>query len=700
MNGLSEEQLLIGLIAIVVILVVGRGSAEIARRFNQAEVLGELFGGFLIGPSVFGALFPTVQHALFQSPGVSLALSMFSWVGAILLLLIAGLEVDLKVVRNLARPGGLTAGFAIACSLIAGTIFAAKALGIPPPNGYFVGIVLSVTGVSVIAKILIERDSLRRNYAQVILAAGITSEVVVWPLISVVLSLRDGNLASAGRSIFFLVVFFSVVFTFGRRFAHWAMRQMADLSSVKEGQLSLVLGLTFFSAGITEALGLHALLGAFSFGVLLSQSPRTTVQLKESIQTLAVSLFAPIFFVLAGMRVDIFRLRSVASVEMLLVLFAVASIVKIASGTIGAKLGRLTGAESLLVGIGVNLKGGSDVIVAILGVQLGLLTTEVYTMYAVVAMITVFASQPLIAMLERKVLPSQEEMARLNREEARKRAYLPDIERVLVPLLPELMPAISARVVEAIAKAKQLEEELFDITELASEEKKDAIEVTQAEEQLEQVAELEKVEVTRGVLREQQAIETILEASKRHNLIAIAAKTPTDGAALSFGELQDRILAKSEADVMIAVGDLEAALPIKRILVPVNGHEHSMSAADLAAYVAKAHDAELVLFSVVHAKLGTQFWKERRHRVLLESGYRLLREVKFRIERLGVQASENVQLGDDVTELVLKELRRTPYQLLVMGTVNRGTEEDLQLGRSIQSLLTQANIAALVLVTH
>lgn len=700
MNGLSEEQLLTGLIAIVVILVVGRGSAEIARRFNQAEVLGELFGGFLIGPSALGALFPGVFHELFQSPGVSLALSMFSWVGAILLLLIAGLEVDLKVVRQLARPGGLTAGFAIACSLVAGTVFASRALGIAPPSGYFVGIVLSVTGVSVIAKILIERDSLRRNYAQVILAAGITSEVIVWPLISVVLSLRDGHLSSAGRSILFLAVFFGVVFTLGRRFAHWAMRRMADLTTVKEGQLSLVLGLTFLAAGITEALGLHALLGAFSFGVLLSQSPRTTVQLKESIQTLAVTLFAPIFFVLAGMRVDIFRLKSAASVEMLLLLFVVASVVKIAGGALGAKLGRLTGAESVLVGIGVNLKGGSDVIVAILGVQLGLLTTEVYTMYAVVAMMTVFASQPLIAMLEGKVLPSQEEMARLNREEARKRAYLPDIERVLVPLLPELLPAMSARVVEAIAKAKQLEDELFDITQLEPPEDQAVREVEQAGEQLENVAGLDKVEVTKTLLHEQDAIETILEAGKRHNLIAIAAKAPREGSTLSFGELQDRILAGAEADVMIAVGDLEAALPIRRILVPVNGHEHSMSAADLAAYVAKAHDAELVLFSVVHAKLGSQFWKERRHKVVLEAGYRLLREVRFRIERLGVKASEDVQVGEDVTEAVLKELKRVPYQLLVMGTVNRGTEEDVQLGRSIQSLLTRANMAALLLVTH
>ncbi len=703
---MSEQELLLGLLAIAVILVVGRGSAEIARRFGQAEVLGELLGGFLIGPSVLGALLPSVYRTVFLSEGVAKALSLFSWMGAILVLLIAGLEVDPKLVRQLAKPGGYTAVFAIGASVAAGTVFGRSMLGATSLSAFFLGIVLSVTGVSVIAKILIERDSLRRAYAQVILAAGVASEVLVWPLISVVASSKSGNPFVAGiQSIGFVVLFFLFMRFVGRRFTFWAMRRTADLTQVVAGQLSLVLILVFASAGITLSLGLHPLLGAFTFGLLLSQAPRTTMPLKENIQALAVGLFAPIFFVLAGMRVDISKLRSPSSIGILLALFAVSTLSKSGFSAIGARLGRLGWWESLLVGVGVNLKGGTDVIVAILGVELGLLSTETYTMYAVVAILTVLISPTLVAVLEKKVMPSQHEMQRLNREEARRRAYLPDIERVLVPMSPELFPAIAAAVVETIAQAKQIEGEIFDITQLTATEAGITESVqpaatVQAEESLDQAGELEHIELTKELVTKSDSLGAILESGKKHNLIAIAANPPTQSAVLSFGELQDQIISQAESDVLIVVRDPQASSPIDRILVPVNGHEHSMSAADLAAYLARAHNAELVLFTVVHSKLDSVFWRERKHRDLLASGYRLLREVAFRIERLGVKAIERVQLGEDAAEEILKETSRSPYQLMVLGTVDRSTQEGLQLGRSIQALLTRSEVPAVVLVTH
>lgn len=705
MKGLSEEQLLLSILAIALMLVIGRGSAEIARRWKQAEVLGELLGGFLIGPSVLGALLPSAYHALFLNPGVGLSLSMLSWIGAILILLIAGLEVDLKIVRQLARPGGLTAFFAITSSIIAGTMFGRTALGSSGLKAFFLGIVLSVTGVSVIAKILIERDSLRRGYAQVILAAGVASEVIVWPVISVVASFHGGNPWVVGtRSAAFVLLFFGLIMTVGRRFIFWAMRRTADLTQVVSGQLSLVLVLAFACAAITLAMGLHPLLGAFVFGVVLSQAPRTTAALKESIQALAVGLFAPVFFVLAGMRVDIFRLRSASAITFVLLLFVVATVAKSGMAAVGARFGGMRGWESALVGVGVNLKGGTDVIVAILGVELGLLSTEIYTMYAVVAILTVMVSPSLVGFLERKVAPSQAEMERLNREEARRRAYFPTIERVLVPVTPELSPSLSASLVQTIAVAKQSEDEIFDITELLASFDGDGKPVQESEladaiEALDEASELNTVELTTGVMTESDPALAILEASKRHNLVVVAAEAPIAGTDLSFGKLQDRIIQEAQADVMVVVRERHTP-ELRRILVPVNGHEHSMAAADIAAYIAKASNAEVVLFTVVHSRFDSLFWREREHRRLFASGYRLLREVKFRVDRLGVKTAERVQLGTDVGEAVLKELRASHYDLILLGTVDRSTDGHLQLGRWVQTMLTQSETPALLLVTH
>lgn len=126
-----------------------------------------------------------------------------------------------------------------------------------------------------------------------------------------------------------------------------------------------------------RALGLHALLGAFVVGVVLTQSPRADFRLRESLAGLSTGLFAPIFFVLAGMRINIFELRSFSATGTVLLLLLVASTIKISLGALGARLGGLRSVEAGLVGVGLSFKGGTDVIVAIVGRELGLLTGKV-----------------------------------------------------------------------------------------------------------------------------------------------------------------------------------------------------------------------------------------------------------------------------------------------------------------------------------
>ena len=105
MQSLSEHDLLIALLALAIILVLARAMAELARRAGQPEVLGELFAGFLLGPSVLGALLPSLYHPLFLNPAAGTVLSGFSWLGVIFLLLLAGMEVDVAILRQHARPG-------------------------------------------------------------------------------------------------------------------------------------------------------------------------------------------------------------------------------------------------------------------------------------------------------------------------------------------------------------------------------------------------------------------------------------------------------------------------------------------------------------------------------------------------------------------------------------------------------------------
>jgi Kef-type K+ transport system membrane component KefB len=313
-QSLSDQQILAVLVSLALILVLARAMGELARRVGQPEVLGELFAGFLLGPSVFGALLPGVHDWLFLNREVGGILSGMSWIGAILLLLMAGFEVDLAILRQVVRPGLLAAALAIFPSLIAGTLFAAVIFGALPPGGTYLGIVLSVTGVSVIAKILMERDQMRRRYAQVVLAAGITSEVLVWLIIAVIAVRSPSPLHAGGSHIVYAAGFLLLMMTIGRRLTFWAMRRVEDFSGIVMGQLSFVLVLTFLVAAVTQSLGLHALLGAFVVGVIVTAAPRSHDRMLRGLQALTLGLFGPVFFALAGMRVDILKLGSISSV--------------------------------------------------------------------------------------------------------------------------------------------------------------------------------------------------------------------------------------------------------------------------------------------------------------------------------------------------------------------------------------------------
>ena len=714
MPGFTENQLLGAFLAVLVVLLAARGMAEISRRLKQPEVLGELLGGFIIGPSVLGALFPGTFHQLFQNGAVTLALQWMSWLGAILLLMIAGMEADLDILRQKVLPGLLAAAGAIGASIGLGTFLGTRLFGLEPTSAFFLGLVLSVTAVSVVAKLLIEREALRRDYAQVLLAAGIAGEVLVWPLISIVSSVQHkGNPWLAGvRASGLAIAFFVFMFTLGRRFIRWSMRRVADATRIPNAELTLILVLLLASAAATTLLGLHPLLGAFVFGVLLGKAPRATIALKEMIQTLTIGLFAPIFFGLAGMRVNLFNLRGFKSLQAILFLLLFAGLAKALAGFVGARLGRLPLWEAATVGVGLTLKGGTDVVVAIVGTELLLLSPDLYTTYAVVAILTVIVTPPLMNRLADQTTPGRAELKRLNREEARKLAYLTDRERVLVPLAPELMPALSARVVSTLATAKQLERELFDVTEVAFKSGQAVAPEAAVENAgltpaavapanvLSEAAGIEAEPVEPSATSHEEVIQTLETAAASQHLLVMGTSSPQGELWLSFGEMQDRLLRELSTDVLVVVNE-DADFPDpRRILVPIIGLAHSFAAADVAAYLAKGWNAEVVLLTVVTPRLGPQFWRERKHRDLLQAGYTVTREARKRMAHLEVPLTESVVLSENPVEAIVAELKAKDCDFVVMGSILRSSPDGISLGSTVEHLLHAVKVPRLLLVSR
>lgn len=705
--SLSESQLLWTMLALALVLLTARTFGDLARRAHQPEVLGQLVGGFLLGPSVLGALLPNVRATIFLSSGPGLVLSGISWLGAIFLLLVAGMEVDMAILRQQIKPGTVIAASAIVPSIGAGILFVLVTAGGIDQSGLFLGTVLSVTAVTVAAQILLEREATRREYAQIVLAAGVISEVVVWLLVSVESPSQGGSpVLRVVEHGALAVAFFVFVVFFGRRLVFWLMRRVGDFSRIGNGHFSLVLVLTLLVASLSQVLGLHPLLGAFVLGVVLGQSPRTNDQMLTGIHSLVLGMLAPVFFVLAGMRVDILQLNTVGTILTTGFLLALATTVKVGFSTVTSQMLGRRWAEAALVGLGLNLKGATDVVVAIVGVTLALLSPRMYTMYAVIAIATVLISPPLMSWLERRAPASEEEQTRLDAEAAEQGAYTRQVERVLIPVTPELQPDMVATVLQSLAKSKNERQQTFDITSLSMDGHEgggQSESADRAHEALGDADKLSEVELTRQQAGEDgHLLEEILTRSDSYDLVAIGSIGCRPGKSGSLGRLQEKIVQDATSDVLVISGPENgfSCENLNTILVPVNGLEYSMSAGDLAASLAHACDAELVALSLVRADPGSSFWRERDRRHLLNAGSTIAEDLTWRVGRLGVSVEERVEVAERPDERIVRELKSGRYDLVVLGAINRSRSAKPHLGRTVHAVLSQSPVPALILISR
>jgi nucleotide-binding universal stress UspA family protein len=428
--------------------------------------------------------------------------------------------------------------------------------------------------------------------------------------------------------------------------------------------------------------------------MLLRGAPRVSPPLLQSVQTVTIGLFAPVFFVLAGMHVDLTQLGGPSALLTIALLLAVALAVKIVFGGLGARAGRLSWRESTLVGVAVCLRGGSDVIVAIIGTELGLLSDSLYTMYAVVAILSVVIVPPLLKALAAKAPPSRQELARLRREEIAQRSYLQGIQRVLIPLVPSALPALAVTVLARLAAAQRVERGIFDVTGLAVGRRGDPLFPDDAGvlRALGAIGAVPEVQLTQRHVVAPDALRVLSAAAGDHDLVIMGARPPQGLAKLSFGALQDRLVSDARADILLVVSPGEClasdAPAARRILVPVNGLAHALAAGDVAAALARGDDMEVVLLHVVQPATTDE---------ADEADAGLVRDLAARLALLGLRVDHRVCVGAHPGRAILLELERERYEAVVLGGRHRGGAR-LTLGATIPTVLTQRHTLTLALI--
>jgi len=440
--ALPEHTLLLFLLQLALLLTAARGLGELARRHGQPPVIGELTAGILLSPSCLGLLAPDLQAALFPRDALQFQLlEVFAWLGMVLLLLMTGLETDLDVLRNLGRAAlyasilgmvvpfgsGLALGWALPDRLLVDP-------GDRPLFALFLATALSISAIPVIARILIDLDLMRRNIGIVILGAGVADDTTGWLLLSVIatLAVRDEvSLATVAIAIGSTVAFVAVASTAGSALVLSLLRWIDDRVGIRYAMTTGVIVVTLAFGALTQLIGIHAVFGAFVAGLVMARSPRLRRPTVEQVEGLLLAIFAPVFFAYAGLKVDLAHGFAIGPA---FAVIAVACAGKLVGASAGAYWGGLGGWESLAIGSGMNARGAMELVVALIGLSLGILSAPMYAAIVLVAIATSAMAGPLLAWTTRHIPVGVDEAERWRAQAARARELLP--ARGLKVLLP------------------------------------------------------------------------------------------------------------------------------------------------------------------------------------------------------------------------------------------------------------------------
>ena len=300
----SSEALFIA--QIVVLLLVGRVLGEAMQRVGQPAVMGQLLAGVLLGPSVFGVVWPEAQQALFPPAREQRAmLEAVSNLGILMLLLLTGMETDLKLVSNARRAAicvsaaGIALPFALGVTL--GQFLPQSMLPRPDERlitSLFLGTALSVASVKIVATVVREMKFVRRKVGMTLLASAIIDDTVGWTIIAITASLalhRHPNATTLTQSVLGTGIFLLVSFTLGRRFVFGLIRWTNDTFVSEVPVVTAILIVMGAMALVTHSIGVHTVLGAFVAGILVGESPILTRHIDEQLRGLVAALFMPVF---------------------------------------------------------------------------------------------------------------------------------------------------------------------------------------------------------------------------------------------------------------------------------------------------------------------------------------------------------------------------------------------------------------------
>ena len=404
----SHNEITALLLQLGIMLLAARLFSEVARKIKQPAVVGEILAGILLGPTVLGTLNPEWFEKIFHLGQSSLVLDGFVQVAVVLLLFIAGLEVDLHIVWQQGKQAVFTSFFGLIVPFALGLglpywldeFFIAPDANTRLAQSLFMGICMAITALPVIVRILMDIGMFKSKIGMLVLSSAMITDIVGWLVLSVVLTMvgRSSDI-NWFNTLWLTLGFTLIILTVGRGLINRALPWVNKNMAWPGGLLSLSLALCFLAAAFTEYIGIHAIFGAFMIGVAFGDSEHLPERAKEIVHQFINNIFAPLFFVAIGLKVNFITNFDLG---LTLIIIVIAFIGKIIGSGIGTRLGGFTWRESLAVGFGMNARGAIEIVLGLVALEYGLITETIFVSLVIMALVTSMSSGPLMKWVLKK----------------------------------------------------------------------------------------------------------------------------------------------------------------------------------------------------------------------------------------------------------------------------------------------------------
>jgi len=392
---------------ITVILAVCRLMGSLFRKFHQPRVVGEMFAGILLGPSLLGWVAPQFSAYLFPPSSLGF-LNALSQVGVVIFMFLVGLGINPKELKHqshaavLVRHVSITAPFVLA-SLLALYLYPRLSDdSVSFTNfGLFMGAAMSITAFPVLARILDERNMMQTRLGTVAIACAAVDDVTGWCILAyIVVLIRAARQATSIWVTLGGILLFAVIMIYGVRFLLRGLeRTFHKYGEISENRMAFLLLLALASALCTERLGIHLLFGSFLMGAIMPKEPKFVRYILDRFETITITLLLPLFFAFTGLRTNVGLLKGPAMWFYCGLIILVATGGKLGGSTVAGWLSGMSLREAAGLGTLMNTRGLMELVILNIGLDIKVISPALFSMMVLMALFTTFMTTPVLELV-------------------------------------------------------------------------------------------------------------------------------------------------------------------------------------------------------------------------------------------------------------------------------------------------------------